>query len=121
MKRMIMTLVAVIGMAVMSYAGNNETAHIAAFDMSTNTEKISTALQLDKNQTDKLEALNEVFCEQIDRVSYADNDAQENLMATAIKTHLNNVKKILTSAQYNKYSELMKESMQQNDLQAYIR
>ena len=122
MKRLILAFMVAVAFAVTANADNNETKYVAAFDMSSQIESVCSTLGLDAAQSKKIDALSETFCEQIDRVSYyQDNDEREALLTKTVDNHLDTVKKILTPAQYNKYKASIEGAIHNNKLMAYIK
>lgn len=122
MKRLILALMVAVAFAGTANADNNETKYVAAFDMSSHIEEVCSTLQLNAGQSKKMDTVNEVFCEQIDRVSYyKDNNEREALLAKTVENHLNSVKKILTNAQFNKYKTSIEKAIHNNELMAFIK
>lgn len=122
MKRLILAILVAVAFAGTANADNNETKYVAAFDMSSHIENVCATLALDSRQTKTLDDLSEIFCEQIDRVSYySDNKEREALLTKTVEEHLKTVKKILTAEQFNKYKASIEKAIHNNELMAYIK
>lgn len=122
MKRLVLALLVAVAFVGTTKADNNETKYVAAFDMSSHIENVCSALQLNADQSKKLDTLNEVFCEQIDRVSYySDNNERETLLAKTVNNHLNMVKKVLSATQFNTYKASIEKAIHNNELMAFVK
>lgn len=122
MKRLILALLVAVAFAGTANADNNETKYVAAFDMSSHIEAVCSTLKLNAEQSREIDALSEIFCEQIDRVSYYnDNNEREDLLAKTVGAHLNGVRKVLNTAQYDKYKASIEKAVHNNELMAFIK
>lgn len=122
MKRLILAILVAVAFAGTANADNNETKYVAAFDMSSNIENVCAKLSLTSLQTKQLDGLSEIFCEQIDRVSYySDNNEREALLSKTVEEHLKTVKKILTANQFNKYKASIEKAIHNNKLMAFVK
>lgn len=122
MKRLILALLVAVAFAGTANADNNETKYVAAFDMSSHIEAVCSTLRLNAEQNKKIDALSEIFCEQIDRVSYyTDNNEREALLTKTVETHLEGVRNVLNTVQFNKYKASIEKAIHNNELMAFIK
>lgn len=122
MKRLILAILVAVAFAGTADADNNETKYVAAFDMSSHIEAVCSTLNLNAAQNKQLDTLTEMFCEQIDRVSYyTDNTERESLLAKTVAKHLDSVKKVLDAAQFDTYKASIEKAIHNNNLMAYVK
>ena len=109
MKRLIMTVVAVLSLTA-TFANDekaNNVNNANAYDMSVNMEKLSDALKLSVDQRESVSDVHRVFCGEMIVASQANEDDRKGLMDKAINKDLKYMHYLLNDKQYRTYVMLL--------------
>ncbi|HEY9542502.1 hypothetical protein [Prevotella sp.] len=118
MKKMMMTLVALLSMT-MSYAAdenaNNANAN-AAYDMTVNYNSLSYALNLSSDQLESVKDVHRTFCVEMMNAANAPKEDKAQLVNKAVVKDLKYMHFILDKDQYRKYVMLLNATMNNRGL-----
>ena len=106
MKKMILTVMAVLSMTITTFAKDenaNANNAMSAFDMSVKMNKLSQALNLTTDQTESVADVHHTFCGEMMVAAQAGNEDQKDLMIKAVNKDLKYMHYILNKEQYRKY------------------
>ncbi len=109
MKRMFLTVVAVLGMT-MAFAENEKlnTANSAeAYNMSVNYASLSNCLGLSYDQAEAVEDIHSSFCAEMLNAANADAGERKEMVKKAVEKDLRYMRAVLTEDQYQKYLVLL--------------
>ena len=104
MKKIVLTVVAVMSMTMAFAAGENDNnaANANAYKFNVSTYALSRALNLNQDQIDAVEDINRTFATEMMNASVADSSERE-----AIKKDLSYMHYILNNRQYREYVKLL--------------
>lgn len=109
MKKIVLTMVAVICLATTSFAaGNQPTAN--NWTANINVEMLAKYLKLSEQQAQEVEHISDFFTEEMETANNADS-ARTDLTTKAVKTNLRLMSKTLDKKQYAKYALLVKTTL----------
>lgn len=109
MKRMILTVMAVLSMT-MTFAENEElntVANVKAYDMSVNYTKLATCLGLTSDQLELVQDIHTSFCADMMNAAHSGKDEREAMVKSAIDRDLKFMRTVLDKDQYRKYLVLL--------------
>lgn len=107
MKKIVLTVVAMMSMA-MAYANDETNINVKnAYDMTVNVRKLSETLGLTLDQMECLGDLHNKFCGEMLAASEAKGDERQQKVDEAVVKDLKYMRYILTPAQYDKYEQLL--------------
>ena len=118
MKKMFLTLVAVMSMT-MAFAEDENTVAtntVAAYDMKVNYSKLAEALGLSMDQLESVEDVHKTFCIEMTNAANAPKDDRKNMVDKAIEKNLKYMHYILNNSQYSKYLLLLNTTMNNRGL-----
>ena len=108
MKKIVLTVVAVMSMTMAFAAGDdNNTANANAYKFNVSTYALSRALNLNQDQIDVVEDINRTFAAEMMNASVADSSEREAKVNDAIKKDLSYMHYILNNRQYREYVKLL--------------
>lgn len=113
MKRLFMTVVAVLTMT-MTFAENENTNSVNAanaYDMSLNVRRLGETLGLTLDQMETVADIHNAFCGEMMMASQAGKDDRRSLIDAAVDRDLKYMKYVLTPAQYAKYAVLLETTL----------
>ena len=115
MKKMILTLVALMSMTMAFAEGENTKATntVAAYDMSVNYSKLAEALGLSMDQLESIEDVHKTFCIEMMNAANAPKDERKGMVDKAIEKNLKYMHYILN---YSKYLLLLNTTMNNRGL-----
>ena len=105
MKRLGLTLVAVLSLATATFAAGNQPV-TEKWEGNINVEKLSKYLKLSSTQHEEVATICEFFSEQVKRANDADKD-QEELLRKAVLSNLKLMKQTLDKKQYANYTKVL--------------
>lgn len=105
MKRIVLTVAAVLCLGAASYAAENQPV-VVKWERDINVSKLSRYLELDVDQKKEVADITEFFSAQMSRAVRANKD-QDKKLHNAVYGNLKLMKKTLTPAQYSKYIALI--------------
>jgi len=109
MKRMILTVVAMLSMT-MTFAEKENTSSImipSAYKMEVNYGKLGEALRLTQEQLEDVKYVHGEFCSDMASIGSAQKDSRKMMMMNAIHKDLRYMRYILDRKQYHKYLMLL--------------
>ena len=111
MKKIVLTMVAVMSMT-MGFAANendnnNNNATTSAYKFNVSTYALSRALNLNYDQVDVVEDINRTFATEMMNASVADNSERDAKVQSAIKKDLSYMRYVLNDRQYREYVKLL--------------
>ena len=109
MKKMILTMVAMLSMTTAFAEGENTTAvsNVEAYNMNINIDKLSAALNLAEDQKEAVENIHYVFStEMLYAAQYGNND-RDAMVKRAINTDVKRMSRVLDNEQMRKYLMLL--------------
>ena len=111
MKKIVLTVVAVMSMT-MGFAANendnnNNNATTSAYKFNVSTYALSRALNLNIDQVDVVEDINRTFATEMMNASVADSSERQAKVQSAIKKDLSYMRYILNDRQYREYVKLL--------------
>ena len=111
MKKIVLTMVAVMSMT-MGFAANendnnNNNATTSAYKFNVSTYALSRALNLNIDQVDVVEDINRTFATEMMNASVADSSERQAKVQSAIKKDLSYMRYILNDHQYREYVKLL--------------
>lgn len=115
MKRLGLTLVAVICLVVTTFAAENQPA-TAKWEGNINVTKLGKYLQLTDNQHNEVANICEYFNEQMSRATNSKKN-REKLLHTAVYGNLKLMKKILDEKQYANYARVLNVTLQNKGIE----
>ncbi len=111
MKKIVLTVVAVMSMTMAFAAGendnNNTTTNANAYKFNVSTYALSRALNLNQDQIDMVEDVNRTFAAEMMNASVADSSEREAKVNEAIKKDLSYMRYILNNRQYREYVKFL--------------
>ena len=107
MKKIVLTVVAVMSMAFAAGENDNNTANANAYKFNVSTYALSRALNLNQDQIDVVEDINRTFAAEMMNASVADSSEREAKVNDAIKKDLSYMHYILNNRQYREYVKLL--------------
>ena len=118
MKKMLLSLVAVMSMTMAFAGGENTVATntVAAYDMKVNYSKLAEALGLSMDQLESVEDVHKTFCIEMMNAANAPKDERKNMVDKAIEKNLKYMHYILNNSQYSKYLLLLNTTMNNRGL-----
>ena len=118
MKKMILTLVALMSMTMAFAEGENTKATntVAAYDMSVNYSKLAEALGLSMDQLESVEDVHKTFCIEMMNAANAPKDERKGMVDKAIEKNLKYMHYILNNSEYSKYLLLLNTTMNNRGL-----
>ena len=118
MKRLFLTMVAVLSMT-MTFAENENATNVAnveAYDMTVNMRKLAEALDLKDDQMDAVESIHNTFNAGMQLAAQASKDERKALVERAITNDIRWMKYILDEKQYHKYLLLLNTTLNNRGL-----
>jgi hypothetical protein len=109
MKKMILTMVAMLSMTMAFAEGENATKveNVAAYDMSVNMKKLSVALQLTADQIDAVADINHTFAAEMMFAAQYSNDQRDVMVKKAIEKNISWMNYVLNDKQLRVYLTLL--------------
>ena len=111
MKKIVLTVAAVMSMTLAFAAGendnNNTTTNTNAYKFNVSTYALSRALNLDFDQVDGVEDINRTFATEMMNASVAEGSERESKVQNTIKKDLSYMRYILNDRQYREYVKLL--------------
>ncbi len=109
MKKIVLTVVAVMSMTVAFAAGENDnnTATTNAYKFNLSTYALSRALNLNQDQVDVVEDINRTFSAEMMNAAVSDSSEREAKVNAAIKKDLSYMHYVLNNSQYREYVKLL--------------
>lgn len=109
MKKIVLTVVAVMSMTMAFAAGENDnnTATTNAYKFNVSTYALSRALNLNQDQVDMVEDINNTFAVEMMNASVADGSERDVKVKAAVKKDLSYMSYVLTDRQYREYVKLL--------------
>ena len=119
MKKMMMTLVAMLSMTTVAFAedeNTNAVNNIEAYKMDVNMDKLSSALNLTWRQREVVENIHNVFnTEMIYAAQYGKNE-RDNMVKRAIDTDVKRMRSVLSAEQMHTYLLLLNTTLNNRGL-----
>ncbi len=115
MKRLGLTLVAVVCLAATTFAAENQPT-TAKWEGNINVSKLGKYLNLTSLQSEEVAQICEYFSTQINKATTAKKD-QDTKMHTAVYGNLKLMKQTLTQEQYSKYVSLMNATLKNKGIE----
>ena len=120
MKKIVLTMVAVMSMT-MGFAANendnnNNNATTSAYKFNVSTYALSRALNLNIDQVDVVEDINRTFATEMMNASVADSSERQAKVQSAIKKDLSYMRYILNDRQYREYVKLLNVTLNNSGL-----
>ena len=108
MKKIVLTVVAVMSMTMAFAAGENDnnTATTNAYKFNLSTYALSRALNLNQDQVDVVEDINRTFSAEMMNAAVSDSSEREAKVNAAIKKDLSYMRYVLNNSQYREYVKL---------------
>ncbi len=117
MKRLFMTVMAVLSMSV-TFAGNemagdasksadDNSVDAKVYDLNYNVRRLAETLGLTTAQMNTVEALNRIYRDNVKTAAEAQGSERKALLDGAVEKDLKNMRHILTPEQFNKYQMLV--------------
>ena len=109
MKKIVLTVVAVMSMTMAFAAGENDnnTATTNAYKFNLSTYALSRALNLNQDQIDVVEDINRTFSAEMMNAAVSDSSEREAKVNAAIKKDLSYMHYVLNNSQYREYVKLL--------------
>ena len=109
MKKIVLTVVAVMSMTMAFAAGENDnnTATTNAYKFNLSTYALSRALNLNQDQVDVVEDINRTFSAEMMNAAVSDSSEREAKVNAAIKKDLSYMHYVLNNSQYCEYVKLL--------------
>ncbi|MBQ9637686.1 MAG: hypothetical protein IJV36_07345 [Prevotella sp.] len=109
MKKIVLTLMAMLSMTMASADEKNTTVdnNAQAYDMTVNYSKLAMCLGLDFDQMDAVKFIHDHFCEEMKNAAEAPKEEQGELMNKAVLRDLRYMRNVLDRRQYRKYQQLL--------------
>ncbi|MGL4852620.1 MAG: hypothetical protein ACRC3Z_08265 [Phocaeicola sp.] len=118
MKRLILSVVVVLGISATAFAGNKVARNDWSVDV--NITKLSRYLQLSSNQTEEVANISEFFAEKLQGAGYARQDKQGQKLREAVYGNFKLMKRTLNDEQYRKYVHLVNVTLKNKGLYAHM-
>ena len=118
MKRLFLTVVAVLGMTT-TFAENenvNGMNNSSAYDMSINIRRLGGVLGLTFDQMESVTEIHRDFCGEMMMASQAHKDDRKAIMDEAVEKDLKYMSYILTPVQFDKYKMLLNATLSNRGL-----
>ncbi|MBP1613522.1 MAG: hypothetical protein H6Q13_970 [Bacteroidetes bacterium] len=115
MKRLGLTLVAALCLAVSTFAAGNQPT-TAKWEGNINVSKLSKYLKLTSAQTEEVANISDYFTEQMGKASNS-SKKQDELLKTAVYGNLKLMKKTLSPEQYSKYTTVLNITLQNKGIE----
>lgn len=117
MKRLFMTVMAVLSMSV-TFAGNevageasksadDNSVDAKVYDLNYNVRRLAETLGLTTAQMNTVEALNRIYRDNVKTAAEAQGSERKALLDGAVEKDLKNMRHILTPEQFSKYQMLV--------------
>ena len=109
MKKIVLTVVAVMSMTMAFAAGENDnnTATTNAYKFNVSTYALSRALNLNQDQVDMVEDINNTFAVEMMNASVADGSERDVKVKAAVKKDLSYMRYVLNDRQYREYVKIL--------------
>ena len=109
MKKMMMTLVAVLSMTTAFAEGENTNAvnNLEAYKMDVNINKLADALKLADNQKEAVENIHYVLSTEMTYAAQYGEADRDAMVKNALKTDVKRMKRVLNADQMRKYLMLL--------------
>ena len=109
MKKIVLTVVAVMSMTMAFAAGENDnnTATTNAYKFNLSTYALSRALNLNQDQVDVVEDINRTFSAEMMNAAVSDSSEREAKVNAAIKKDLSYMHYVLNNSRYREYVKLL--------------
>ncbi|KAA6349501.1 hypothetical protein EZS27_003098 [termite gut metagenome] len=115
MKRLVLTLVVIIGLGASAFAAKNQPAN-GKWNGNINVSKLSNYLVLSSDQTEEVAQICDYLAEQMSRANSA-RKSKDLLLHNAIYGNLKLMKNTLTTEQYSKYLRLINVTLNNNGIE----
>ena len=119
MKKMILTVVAVMSLSMSAFAENDNaenTLNVENYDMNINMRKLAVALDMTFDQMESVEDIHNMFCKEMMIAAHASKDDREKMVDMAVKKDLRYMHYILDEKQYHKYLLLLNTTLRNRGL-----
>ena len=119
MKKMILTVVAVMSMSMSAFADNanaSNTQNVESYDMTINMRKLAVALDMTFDQMESTEDVHRMFCKEMMIAAHASNEERVEMVEKAVKKDLRYMHYILNEEQYHKYLLLLNTTLHNRGL-----
>ena len=110
MKRLFLTVMAVLGIAVTTFAEGekmNGADNASAYEMTVNYASLSRTLNLTDEQAEAVEEIHGAFCADMAAIASADKASRRAMMDNAVVKELRMLRLVLDRDQYRKYLMLL--------------
>ena len=109
MKKMILTLVAMLSMTTACAEGDNtnDRANVEADKIDININKLADALNLGDDQKEAVENIHHVFSTEMTYAAQYGNSEREAMVKDAINTDVKRMRRVLNAEQMKKYLMLL--------------
>ena len=109
MKKIVLTVVAVMSMTMAFAAGENDnnTATTNAYKFNLSTYALSRALNLNQDQVDVVEDINRTFSAEMMNAAVSDSSEREAKVNAAIRKDLSYMHNVSNNSQYREYVKLL--------------
>lgn len=118
MKRLVLVVVAALGMSVTGFAGNK--VESKKWDMDVNVVKLSKYLKLNANQMEEVANISDYFADKMQSAGYAKEAKQGKKLREAVYGNFKLMKRTLTDEQYRKYVQLVNVTLKNKGLDSYM-
>jgi hydroxypyruvate isomerase len=119
MKKMILMVVAMLGMTMTSYAENEKAQNVEnveTYDMSINMRKLAVTLGLTFDQMDAVQDIHSTFCAEMMMAAHAGNEERSELVDKAVNKDVRYMHYVLDEKQYRKYLLLLNTTLRNRGL-----
>ena len=116
---MFLTVVAVLGMCVTTFAEGenmNNVDNVKAYEMTTNYTSLGRALNLTESQMADVKEIHDVFCSDLATIAYANESARKAMLNNAVKKELREMHHVLNNEQYRTYVMLLNTTLNNRGL-----
>ncbi len=119
MKKIVLTLVAVMSMTMTFAAGENtkNAANNNAYKMNVSMYSLSRALELNSDQYDMVEIVNHNFSADLQNASYANESDRDEMVKKAVKKNVSYMRTILNNRQYRAYLKFLNLTLKNRGLE----
>ena len=110
MKRLFLTVIAVLGITMTTLAEGeemNNVDNVSAYDMTVNYNSLRRALSLTDEQLTAVKEIHEVFCADMTSIAAANKEARVAMTGNAVKKNLREMHYVLDNHQYRTYLRIL--------------
>lgn len=117
MKRIILTITMSFMLFFTAMAEGNNTHNAEAYEMNVNTEALARSLNVNKDQTESIENIMQIFVAQMNNTKVEDNDStRTRMLENSVNMNINYMKQVLTDEQYRKYLSILNSTLSNRGL-----